>query len=217
MDTEKIMIMRLQDNLNTLRKICGWTTQELGDKIGVTKQTISNLENKKTQMTKLQYIGLRSVFDHEANSTSENASFLNFALTKLLDEELSQEEMEEYESKMWYAAAAISDGANVQNVSKTFGFTKEPTEDSSNKAKTSTAILAGAAVAGVAVAGATGALPLIVGSSAVANTMASTGAVAGAVAGKIAAGSVVASGSTIASAVAGITATSKWLDKLLKK
>lgn len=33
--------------------------------IGVTKQTISNLENKKTEMIKTQYIAIRVVLDYE--------------------------------------------------------------------------------------------------------------------------------------------------------
>lgn len=117
-EKEKLMIMRLQDNLSTIRKLAGWTTQELGDKIGVTKQTISNLENKKSTMTKLQYIGLRSILDMEANSDSENADLLKMAMKKLLDEELTTEEQEEYEGKMAIAAAAIAGGADASAVKK---------------------------------------------------------------------------------------------------
>ena len=51
---EEEIISFLQDNLSSVRKIAGWTTEEFGDKIGVTKQTISNLENKKTAMTRTQ-------------------------------------------------------------------------------------------------------------------------------------------------------------------
>ena len=62
---EERTIKFLQDNLATLRKISGWTMQELGDKIGVTKQTISNLEKHKNKMSKLQAIGLAHVFLNE--------------------------------------------------------------------------------------------------------------------------------------------------------
>lgn len=66
-------INNLQDNLQTIRKVAGWTAEELGDRIGVTKQTISNLENKNTQMTKTQYIALRAIIDYEimSNPTSD--------------------------------------------------------------------------------------------------------------------------------------------------
>lgn len=58
-------IAKLQDNLLLIRKAGGWSAEEFGDMIGVTKQTISNLENKKTVMSKTQYIAIRAVLDYE--------------------------------------------------------------------------------------------------------------------------------------------------------
>ena len=49
-------VERLQENLATLRKLAGWTAEELGDKIGVTKQTISNWENYKPNDSSLKKI-----------------------------------------------------------------------------------------------------------------------------------------------------------------
>lgn len=69
---EQITIM--QDNLQYLRKIAGWTAEQLGNNIGVTKQTISNLENKKVQMTKTQYIAIRSVFVAEGQRNKQNTT-----------------------------------------------------------------------------------------------------------------------------------------------
>ena len=46
-------IIKLQNNLLLIRNAGGWTAETFGDKLGVTKQTISNLENKKTEMTKV--------------------------------------------------------------------------------------------------------------------------------------------------------------------
>jgi len=60
-------ISSLQKYLSMLRKLYGWTMEQLGDRIGVTKQTISNLEHGSPKMTKLQYIAIRSVFELEAN------------------------------------------------------------------------------------------------------------------------------------------------------
>ena len=54
MDDLKMRAQRIEElqlNLQTLRKLAGWTIEELGNKIGVTKQTISNLESKKTRMS----------------------------------------------------------------------------------------------------------------------------------------------------------------------
>ena len=63
--TENQEIRILQNNLKTIRTILNWTLEELADKIGVTKQTISNLENIKTEMTKMQYIAIRTILDYE--------------------------------------------------------------------------------------------------------------------------------------------------------
>ena len=64
-------IQQLQKNLPMLRKLYGWTMEQLGDRIGVTKQTISNLERGNPKMTKIQYIAIRSIFEAEAHDRSE--------------------------------------------------------------------------------------------------------------------------------------------------
>lgn len=45
MTTEEREIAELQDNLEMLRKLFGWTAEQLGNILGVTKQTILNLEH----------------------------------------------------------------------------------------------------------------------------------------------------------------------------
>ena len=77
-------ILLLQDNLQPIRNAGGWTLEELGDMIGVTKQTMSNLENKKTEMSRTQYIALRAVLDYEIENNPEN-TVLPAALDLFLD------------------------------------------------------------------------------------------------------------------------------------
>ena len=55
----------LQNNLKTIREILNWTSSDLGNLIGVTKQTISNLEKQNNRLTKLHYIAFRTVIDFE--------------------------------------------------------------------------------------------------------------------------------------------------------
>ncbi|EHJ52694.1 helix-turn-helix transcriptional regulator [Streptococcus macacae] len=65
-------ILALQANLASIRFIANWTAEELGTKIGVTKQTISNIENsngKANLMNATQYIALRAVIDNEIIKT----------------------------------------------------------------------------------------------------------------------------------------------------
>ena len=80
MASKRNPVTLMQKNLSILRKINGWTTEELGTKIGVTKQTISNLENYKVVMTKSQYIALRSVFEYEIRCVSENQTLQRIML-----------------------------------------------------------------------------------------------------------------------------------------
>lgn len=84
--TENQEIRILQNNLKTIRTILNWTLEELADKIGVTKQTISNLENIKTEMTKIQYIAIRTILDYEV-ATVEKDNGLAEVLTLLFDDE----------------------------------------------------------------------------------------------------------------------------------
>lgn len=84
--------MKLQDNLQFIRKAGGWSAQEFGDMIGVTKQTISNLENKKTAMSKTQYIAIRAVLDYEMAKRPDDkvlSSTVNLALNS---DDLSEED-----------------------------------------------------------------------------------------------------------------------------
>lgn len=107
MNKEQATIRRLQENLFILRKICGWTTQELGDRIGLTKQTISNLENGKSIMSKLQYIGLRTIFQNEVDtSNAPYAELLKNAIDKLLDAKLTREEYKNYQAQFLFKATA---------------------------------------------------------------------------------------------------------------
>lgn len=88
-------IVRLQKNLSSIRKIAGWTAEQLGEKIGVTKQTISNLENEKTPMTLTQYIAIRTIIDYEIQSNEEN-EILPKVVEVLLDKE-DEYSAEEYD------------------------------------------------------------------------------------------------------------------------
>lgn len=63
---------RLQKYLRTIRKVAGWTVEELGERIGVTKQTITNIENGKVRLTKTQYLAIRGVLDFEISHNKEN-------------------------------------------------------------------------------------------------------------------------------------------------
>ncbi len=86
MNDRKKQVYVLQKHLCSIRKIAGWTTEELGYKIGVSKQTISNLENQKTPMSVTQYIAIRTILDYEIKNNNSNES-LKRIVEILLDSE----------------------------------------------------------------------------------------------------------------------------------
>ena len=83
-------ISKLQKNLYSIRKAGGWSAEEFGNLIGVTKQTISNLETEKTRMTKTQYIAIRTVLDSEIRDRSDNKKLLSVVNLSLNVEDLSE-------------------------------------------------------------------------------------------------------------------------------
>ena len=77
-------ILRLQKNLPIIRNLAGWTAEDLGERIGVTRQTITNMEKSATlAMTKTQYIAIRAVLDYQIEETKNSA--LADAITILVD------------------------------------------------------------------------------------------------------------------------------------
>lgn len=63
-------MMRLQRFLPIIRNLAGWTAEDLGERIGVTRQTITNLEKSEgLALTKTQYIAIRAVLDYEIAET----------------------------------------------------------------------------------------------------------------------------------------------------
>ena len=104
-------ISKLQSNLASIRKIAGWTAEVLGNKIGVTKQTISNLENNKTTMNFTQYIAIRSVLDAEIAQNTEN-KVLPQVIAILLDsnDEVDNEEYEEIQKSVETLSAVANGG-----------------------------------------------------------------------------------------------------------
>lgn len=115
MAIEQNDIKKLQINLNSIRKIAGWTAQDLGKKIGVTKQTISNLENQKTDMTLTQYIAIRTVIDYEieTNKSNEVLPQVVYLLLDIPDDEISAEDHKKITQAVATLAAASVGGVGL--------------------------------------------------------------------------------------------------------
>lgn len=85
-EKEEAAIRRMQENLAVIRKVGGWTTAQFGEEIGVTRQTVSNLEKGRTPLTKTQYLAIRAVLIHEIGSKGNEG--LAQVVRALVDEPL---------------------------------------------------------------------------------------------------------------------------------
>jgi len=114
-------IFKLQQNLSSIRRIAGWTMQDLGDRIGLTKQTISNLENRKTSMTLTQYIAIRKVLDDEIENNKSN-EILSKVVGLLIDnsDQLDYESYIKAQEVVEIVAASAISGTPNKNLKKFF-------------------------------------------------------------------------------------------------
>ena len=93
MNVSKEKMLRLQKNLPIIRNLAGWTAEDLGYNIGVTRQTITNIEKSDTlSMTKTQYIATRAVLDYEISNSSNKT--LSDAIAVLVDADDLTEDQE---------------------------------------------------------------------------------------------------------------------------
>ena len=137
-------IIRFQQNMLLIRRTVGWTAEEFGDRIGVTRQTINNLEKNnrdKFKMNKTQYIAMRSVLDAEIARCPEETEMLRLILDMLVDHP------EKYKSE---DIQALLDKANMITPSILAG-------TATRKAASKEIMVAMGAVLGGALAGAVGA------------------------------------------------------------
>lgn len=81
-------IIRFQQHMLLIRKTVGWTAEKFGNLIGVTRQTVNNLEKNnrdKFKLNKTQYIAMRSVLDAEIIRCPEETEILQLLLTVVID------------------------------------------------------------------------------------------------------------------------------------
>ena len=108
-------IKRLDEILLLVRGAVGWTAQEFGDRIGVTRQTINNLEThrRNTHLTKIQYIAIRSVLDEEMEKHPKDTEMLRTILDAFVDrpEKYTDEARMEMYKKARMLSPAIMNGS----------------------------------------------------------------------------------------------------------
>ena len=137
-------IQRMQDNLLLIRRAIGWTASEFGEQIGVTRQTINNIESGRNKLTKIQYIALRSLIDAEIVKHQEETKMVKILLDMLIDhpENYSKADYNELLEKANLMSPSILAGAATrETVSKEW-------------MKTAGAVVAGTMAVGAPIVGA---------------------------------------------------------------
>lgn len=79
-------VHRLQTHLALIRNCAGWSAALLGEKLDVSRQMVSNLENGRNNMTQMQYLAIRKVLDDEMACCPEETVMLRDVLNVLVDE-----------------------------------------------------------------------------------------------------------------------------------
>jgi DNA-binding XRE family transcriptional regulator len=100
---------RLRSILLYIRRILGWSAVMLGDKLGVSRQSINKIESGKSGLSKTEYLLLRRVLDDEIAAVGEEKTMLPIILEVLVDhpERYQAEEREEIFAKMKLVAPAV--------------------------------------------------------------------------------------------------------------
>lgn len=94
-------VERFQEYMLLIRRAVGWSAEEFGERIGVSRQTINNLEGKRNKLTKAQYIAIRSSLDVEIRQHPEDTDVLRLILDVFVDhpENYDSKEREELFTK----------------------------------------------------------------------------------------------------------------------
>lgn len=74
------MIDTLQRSLRQIRQMMQFGVQEFADIVGITRQTVNNLESGKNQMSPIQYVAICAVIDHCLRDKPEQMALLSGVL-----------------------------------------------------------------------------------------------------------------------------------------
>ena len=111
---EKEEIELFRRHLTTFRKLAGWTATDLGEKVGLTRQTIIHLETSPNSMSTIQYIAFRSLFEQRAELQAKKQNpILKDSMAYLLSD---QKKDPNRENQVNVIAAAKAGGATTNQI-----------------------------------------------------------------------------------------------------
>ena len=94
------IVARLQDNLYTIRQLAGWSAEEMGVLLDITRQTVYNLERGRPRMSWAQYLAIRKIIDLEIERQPDNLVLPKAVNVLLDDEELPESELTELQEAL---------------------------------------------------------------------------------------------------------------------
>ena len=104
-------------NMLILRKLSGWTAEQLGNKVNKSKQSIINIERNNASLTKNNYLLLRRAFDIEADERAEKGDMvLRQAMNILLNPEETKDEDDDCQEKFNIIADAQKRGDDPRRI-----------------------------------------------------------------------------------------------------
>lgn len=116
--TRQDMIDTLQISLRAVRQLLGLSAQELGEFIGLTRQTINNLELRKNKMSPTQYVAICAVIDKFISEKPELIKVINSILSiNADDQEISNIHNSSF-LKKWFSCFSNDDieiNFNIEN------------------------------------------------------------------------------------------------------
>lgn len=65
MNTDETTREKLRSNLYIIRIMAGWSADHFANLLGITRSTVSKLENTENKMSVIQYLAIRKLIDEE--------------------------------------------------------------------------------------------------------------------------------------------------------
>ena len=88
--TRDLQINRMQRALYCLRRFSGLGMRELGDKLGVTKQSISNWETGRAPLQRLHYMGIMLVLQIHVSKSPDTSQLIRYTLGLVADDSITE-------------------------------------------------------------------------------------------------------------------------------
>ena len=77
-DELRVKINFIQEHLKDFRRLCKVTSYALADYLGVSRQTISNIENGRVKMNKCTFLAIKDFFKEHGNLIEEAEELLKY-------------------------------------------------------------------------------------------------------------------------------------------